>query len=265
MQRILKYLMVLIFLPAANKCFSQILSIDKSDTADYDIKAKSNFNFSIGLEIDKQKTTLYDATNTAEFMLQKKHELFIASGSYRFTSDGPDDILNAGFVHFRLRHNYKDKLEPEVFTQYQWDNKRGLLRRLLAGANIRYNFWKGDVLELNAAAGLMFENEKWNYAGVDSSKIPAAASDIINSLLKINSYLRLDWKPNANSDITFKVYFQTRPDRLRPRIAPLFNWTISAGKHTAFSVGFNGIYDSSPVVPIDKFYYNLTNSLVLKW
>lgn len=71
----------------------QILNIDKSDTADYINKTKTDFNFSTGLEVDKQQITLWDATNTAEFMLQKNKELFILAGSYRFTYNGADDIL----------------------------------------------------------------------------------------------------------------------------------------------------------------------------
>ena len=87
--------------------YGQILNIDKSDTADYINKTKTDFNFSTGLEVDRQQITLWDATNTAEFMLQKNKELIILAGSYRFTYNGADDILNAGFIHLRYRHNYK--------------------------------------------------------------------------------------------------------------------------------------------------------------
>ncbi|MBV9986518.1 MAG: DUF481 domain-containing protein, partial [Chitinophagaceae bacterium] len=182
----------LAILPAS--VFGQILNIDRSDTADYVKKAKLDFHFSTGLEIDKQRITLYDATNTAEMMLQQKKELLIAAASYRFTYNGPDDILNAGYFHLRYRHDYKNKFQPETFLQYQWDNKRGLESRALAGANLRYNFWKGDQWEINAGIGLMYEAEKWNYTAVDSAKIPADASPVVNHLIKLNSYIRLDWK-----------------------------------------------------------------------
>jgi hypothetical protein len=256
---------ILCIVASRNVCSAQILNIDKSDTANYEKKGKTNFNLASGLEIDKQKTTLYDATTTAEFSLQKNHELFIASASDRFTYNGPDDILNTGFIHLRLRHNYKNKYQPEIFTQYQWDNKRGLEHRILNGANMRYNFWKGGVWELNAAVGLMYENERWNYNGVDSTKIPANAPNIVNNLIKINSYIHVEWHPNANNTLTVKVYLQSRPDFWHPRIAPLLNWSIKIGKHTAFVIGFNGMYDANPVVPIDNFYYNITNSILISW
>ena len=239
----------------------QILNIDKTDTSDYTRRSKLSVNFSTGLEIDKQKTTLYDATNTAESMWQHYKELFIAAASYRFTYNGPDDILNAGYIHLKYRHNYKNKFQPEPFLQYQWDNNRGMVHRFLAGANGRYNFWKADKFEFNAGVGLMYEDEKWNYTAVDSSKIPPNAQPIINKLLKINSYVRFDWKPNNNNEITFNIFLQTRPDRFKPRIAPSLQWNIKAGKHTSFSVIFAGLYDVAPVVPIEKFYYSLSNSL----
>jgi len=244
---------------------SQILNIDKTDTSDYMRKTKISATFSTGLEIDKQKTTLYDATNTGELMWQQYKELFILAGSYRFTYNGPDDILNAGYVHLKYRHNYKNKFQPEPFLQYQWDGNRGMVHRFLAGINGRYNLWKGNKFEFNTGIGLMYEDEKWDYRAVDSAKIPANAHSITNQLGKINSYIRFDWKPNDNNDITFDIFLQTRPDEFRPRVAPSLQWNIKAGKHIAFSLIFSGLYDVAPVVPIEKFYYSLSNSLQLSF
>lgn len=247
-----------------SKSNAQILNIDKSDTAFYNKKAKINLTVNSGIEIDKQKTTLYDASNTAEMLLQKNHELFIFSGSYRFTYNGPDDVLNAGFVHFRFRHNYKNKIEPETFIQYQFDNKRGLVHRALAGANYRYNFWKADKIDLNTGLGIMYENEQWNYEGVDSAKIPSNTQPITNRLVKLNSYIRLDWKANANSDLVFSLFVQSRFSSLHPRLAPSVQWNIAAGKHFGVSVAFASLYDTAPVVPINKFYFTFSNTMFYK-
>lgn len=244
--------------------FCQILNIDRSDTSGYSHKTQHSLNFSIGMEVDKQQHTLWDATNTAEMMLQKMKELLILSASYRFTYNGPDDILNAGFVHLRFRHNYKNRLQPESFLQYQWDNKRGLLHRSLAGMNLRYNLQKNSNWDVNAAVGLMYEAEQWGYAGVDSAKLPANTTPITNHFLKLNSYIRFNWKTSENSDLALSIFLQTRPTFFRPRIAPGLIWNINAGKHVGFSINFAGIYDQSPVVPINRFYYSLSNSIFLK-
>ncbi len=244
---------------------SQIISIDKSDTSDYVKKMKFNLNFSTGLEVDKQQTTLWDATNTAEMMLQKNKDLFMFAASYRFTYNGPSDILNAGYFHLKYRSHYKDKFQPEPFVQYQFDNKRGLEMRAIAGANIRYNMWRGDKIEFNAGLGLMNEIERWDYAGVDSTKWPLNQTPITKNYIKINSYVRMDWKANENSDLAISVFFQTRPDSFHPRIAPHFQWNLNAGKHVGFSMSFSGMYDESPIVPIHHFYYSLSNSITLKF
>lgn len=245
--------------------FGQILNIDKADTSAYTSKTRFSMAFNSGLEIDKQKITLYDATNTLETMLQHSKELFILALSHRFTYNGADDILNAGYVHLRYRHGYKNKLQPEPFSQYQFDNKRGLLHRFLLGMNLRYNFFRGDVFDFNAGLGLMYEDEKWNYAAVDSSKIPNNPIAIRKQQAKINSYFRFDWKASANSTVAFNIFLQTRPDEFRPRIAPHVQWDIDAGKHFGFSISFSGIYDTRPVVPIAKFYYSLSNTLFVKF
>ena len=255
-------LLSVVLLPAAST--AQILNIDRSDTADYVQKTKTDFHFSTGLEIDKQRITLYDATNTAEMMLQHKRELLILAASYRFTYNGPDDILNAGYLHLRYRHNYKNKFQPESFAQYQWDNKRGLNYRALAGINLRYNFWKGDQWEVNAGLGLMYEAERWDYSAVDSSKLPVNTAPVSNQFIKVNSYVRVDWKASSNSDLAFNLFVQGRPTSFKPRIAPGLQWNINAGKHVGFSVNFAGIYDEAPVVPINRFYYSLSNSLFVK-
>ncbi len=244
---------------------AQILNIDKPDTLAYSPKAKSSFNFSTGLEVDKQKNTLWDATNTGEWMLQKNKDLLILAGSYRFTYNGPDDILNTGFIHLRFRFGYRNRIQPESFLQYQWDNRRGLEYRSLAGWNLRYNIWKGDNWDFNAGLGLMYEEEKWNFSAVDSLKIPLLASPITNRLIKINAYIRLNWKTGDNSDLSLNIFLQARPTYFHPRIAPNFQWNIGTGKHIGFSVNFSGIYDDAPVVPIQQFYYSLSNSLLLRF
>lgn len=263
-QKCIFYLIVCIFFLYPNITVSQVLNIDKSDTSDYVNTAKTNLQFNSGLEIDRQQATLWDATNTAEFLLQKKKELLILAGSYRFTYNGPTDILNAGYIHLRYRHNYKNKYQPETFVQYQWDNKRGLVYRALAGGNIRYNVWKGDKWDFNAGLGLFYEEEKWNYDGVDSTKLPTNTTPILNQLIKLNSYIRFDWKSGTNSDIAFNVFLQTTPNKFAPRIAPHIQWNILAGKHLGFSIGFSGVYDDDPVVPIHKFYYSISNSILVK-
>ena len=245
---------------------AQIINIDKIDTTEYVRKPKWDGAFGSGLEIDKQKATLYDATSTLDVSLQKYREFFIFSASDRFTYNGPDDFLNTGYFHLRWRHDYKDQLHPESYIQYNWDTKIGLKERLIGGVNLRYNFWHRRKWEMTFATGLMFENEIWDYAAVDSSKIPANPVDIKTNLLKSNSYIKWEGKVSENANIAIAVFYQAGfADFFQPRIATNVSFDVDISKHFSLGLKYAGVYNSKPVVPIFNFYYSLSNNITYKF
>lgn len=263
------FLSVSIFLPSLLLNFNssaQILNIDKVDTSEYTHSSVFNFNLGSGLEIDKQKITVYDATNTLDASLQKFRELYIFSSGFRFTYNGPSDILNTGFFHLRFRHNYKNTFHSETFVQYQWDTKRGIVHRQLAGENIRWNNYLHPKLNLILATGIMYELEQWNYASVDSEKIPLQNSDVKTNFIKSNNYIKFEYKVSDHSDLFITTFIQFRPDKFfnYPRIANTIKWSVDATKHLSIEFNFASIYDTKPVVPIEKFYYSISNNIVYK-
>jgi len=242
---------------------AQIINIDKIDTLSYYKKAKWDGNISAGLEIDKQQKTLYDASNFLDIALQKQRELLILSASNRFTYNGPQDFLNTGYLHLRWRHNYKEQLHPESFSQFSWDAKIGLRNRFLMGENIRYNFWHKKAWEMTFATGVFFEHEIWDYDAVDSSKLPNNTSDIWRDNIKSNNYIKWDGNISPISKITFAIFYQARFNNFfKPRVATVFSLDIDATKHFGLSLKYSGTYDAEPIVPITKFYYTLSNNLV---
>ncbi|MFP5040123.1 hypothetical protein [Parasediminibacterium sp. JCM 36343] len=256
-------LCVLLLLSTAAK--AQIINVDKTDTLPYSNKAKWDGNIAAGIEIDKQNSTLYDATNLLDLSMQKKKILYILSASDRFTYNGPQDFLNTGFAHFRLRYNYKAKLHPESFVQYQWDAKIGIRHRFVAGENLRYNLLHHKQWEITIATGLMYENEVWNYAGVDTSKLPAITTDVATHVIKSNNYLKLEGNLSPNSSLKLAVFYQALfGSFFQPRICTVGSFSVDATKHFGISLTYSGIYDSKPIVPITKFYYTLSNSIVYK-
>jgi hypothetical protein len=250
----------------ADAANAQIINIDKTDTADYAKKAVWNGNISIDLEVDKQKSTLFDASNFMNVSLQKFHELFILSASDRFTYNGSNSYLNKGYFHLRWRHNYKEQLHPESYIQYQWDGALGMINRFVAGENLRYNFWHRRSWEMTVATGVMYENELWNYTAVDSSKIPVPAVNQKSRQIKWNNYIKWEGKVSAVSNISIIVFYQSAfNDFFKPRISGVINFNTDISKHFALGVKYNGLYDAGPVVPIFKFYYNYATGLLYKF
>jgi hypothetical protein len=261
----MKFLAISLFTLFISTVDAQIINIDKVDTTAYIQKAIWDGSFSSGLEIDKQKATLYDASNFLDASLQKYRELYIFSASERFTYNGPQDILNTGYLHLRWRHDYKEQLHPETYVQYQWDSKIGLLSRIVTGENIRYNFWHRKRWEMTFATGLMYENELWDYAAVDSSKIPLNAANIRTSLIKSNSYIKWEGKITSNSNIAIAIFYQAGfNDFFEPRIATNLSFDVDISKHFSLGLKYAGVYNSNPIVPIFKFYYSLSNSITYK-
>jgi hypothetical protein len=256
----------IVLIVAAATGRAQIINIDKTDTAAYIKKAVWNGNISLDLEVDKQKSTLFDASNFLNLSLQQWRELFILSASDRFTYAGSNNYLNKGFVHLRWRHNYKEQLHPESFVQYQWDDALGMLHRFVAGENLRYNFWHRRAWEMSVATGVMYEDELWNYTAVDSSKVPAPAVNQHSREIKSNNYIKWEGKISATSNISIILFYQAAfNDFFKPRISGVINFDTEISKHFALGIKYSGLFDAGPVVPIFKFYYNYSTALEYKF
>ncbi|HWB25271.1 MAG TPA: DUF481 domain-containing protein [Chitinophagaceae bacterium] len=259
---------ILIFLLITKSHFAgaQIINIDKTDTTAYQKKAAWNGIISSGIEIDKEKSTLFDGTSNLDISLQKQKELFILSASDRFTYDGSTSFLNTGYAHIRWRHDYKAQLHTESFIQYQWDENRGMVHRYLGGVNLRYNFWHKHEWEMTFATGVFYENELWDYRAVDSSKIPPGAAPKRSEKMRSNSYMKWEGSPSKNSNISIIIFYQAPyTDFFNPRISLNVNFTVDISKHFSLGLTYAGLYDSKPVVPITKFYYSFANNLVFKF
>ncbi|MEO1437464.1 MAG: hypothetical protein AAFV80_18120, partial [Bacteroidota bacterium] len=63
------------------------------------------------------------------FMLTNRHSLLRVNG---------EAVFNVGFTHFRYRYQLSAHWVPELFAQFQVEELRGLERRLLLGANLKY-------------------------------------------------------------------------------------------------------------------------------
>jgi hypothetical protein len=244
---------------------AQIINIDKTDTSAYEKKNSWNASFSIGIEIDKQKTTLLDASNYADASLQHYHDLYILSASNRITSNGDKSYLNTGFVHFRWRHDYKDKFHPEAFGQYQWDEQRGMLHRFVTGVNLRYGLHHDNKWEMTFATGIMYENESWNYVAVDSAKIPPNPVNQKTSVIKSNNYIKWEGSVSANSAISVIIFYQALFTHFfQPRVSSFISYDVAVSKHFSLGLKYNALYDVRPVVPIPNFYYSLSTNLAYK-
>lgn len=260
-----QYIVLFFFTVVCTDVFSQIINVDKIDTSAYSKVKSWNLNLSIGIELDKQQTTLLDATNLMDVSLQVNRNLFIFSGGNRITNNADKNFLNTGYLHLRWRYNYKNQFHTEKFVQYQWDQQRGMERRFLYGVNFRYNFWHRKLWEMTFASGIMMEHERWNYVAVDSALLPVDTSPVNTNLLKSNSYVKWEGKTSANSNLAVFVFYQAAFEHfIKPRISNVINYDVAVSKHLGLGLHYTGQYDFRPVVPLNKLYYTFSTSFTYR-
>ena len=260
-----KLILLLSIFGSFNVVNAQIISIDKTDTLTYIHKAKWEGNFSEGIEIDKQNTTLFDATNSADLSVSKWKNLFIFSGSERFTFSGPQDFLNTGYLHLRWRYSYKNNIHPEYFAQYQWDDKIGMKYRFVTGSNIRFSLIHHDKSNLVFGTGLLFENEKWDYEGVDTNVVKTTGPLIYVQKVKSNTYLKWEGSLSATTNLSTAIFYQGGFDQyFQPRISGTISLDAAINAHFGFGFKIYCMYDSQPIVPITHTYWSFSNSFNYK-
>jgi hypothetical protein len=111
----------------------------------------------------------------------------------------------------------------------------------------------------------MFENELWNYTGVDSSKIPLNPVDQERNSIKSNSYIKWEGRVSTVSTVSVVIFYQAKFDGFfEPRIAGTLKFAVDISHHFALAINFQGLYDAKPLVPISNFYYSFSNGLVYK-
>lgn len=113
-------------------------------------------------------------------------------------------------------------------------------------------------------AGPMYENETWNYKGIDTlkQKVKDLSALVYTNGIKFNSYFKLEVLPTDAHHFSFVLFYQAWPSTFfQARLATKFAYDIKLTKHFNFSFMFNSLYDAKPVVPIPKFYYNFSNGI----
>ena len=237
---------------------SQVLNMDRVGAPDDSLK-KWHISLQAATDYNSEKQIFNWDTRIDVTKFTAGHHLLAMKFSNSFTNTSGSNLQNAGYVHLRFRDNDTRKISPEYFTQYQWDDLRGMLNRYLLGCNLRLMLKETKEMDIYLGLGLMYEWEKWNFKGVAQDKLPLLHPDFIKThLLKINQYIKLSAKVFKTTELTCTNFIQARPDKniQYPRIASFLQWNIPVSKRISINLNYESIYDAQPVVPIKNYYFN---------
>lgn len=119
--------------------------------------------------------------------------LFLGDINYSKAA-GVEDASN-GRAHLRYTHLPREWLAYEYFSQTEYDRFRKLLRRDLAGANLRHRLSHSDTTSLFAGYGAFYEWEHWTEGGH-------------HDRLRANIYASLTSKLTPTLSTAATVYYQ---------------------------------------------------------
>ncbi len=223
--------------------------------------------FSFGFTVDKQRSIVYSAYTDADLSFKIGSNSLLTAARLRVTGTSEQTLLNGGFAHLRFRDNTGKAMLLEYYSQYQWDGVRGLKHRYILGSNIRQLVFKDSLGHLYAGFGIFYEFENWGMAAVDIANQPPGMEEVSKHLLKFNTYLRFSQKIGQSARFSTVFYYQAVPEYFftNYRLAGTLQWSFRVNRNLDFSLNYDGIYDTSPVVPIDHFYFNISNQFVWKF
>lgn len=223
--------------------------------------------FTPELKIRTQKRLLVELSSQTDLVFRIKNNSLLVAQQFELTSFGEERFLESGFLYLKWKAKKEKRWMPEYFSQLQWAAERGLQFKTAIGTNIRHAFFRDKRKGGFAGVGVFYEQEKWNYNGVEDELLPLDQSPIKTNLFRANFYLSYkNWiAPNFFIDIS--GYYQPRLDNAfqYPRFAASMQFAWQINSNLQLITQYQPIYDFQPIVPINKCFYQFSTTFSLNF
>lgn len=250
---------LLIFI--AVTCISNITNAQILNIERYRLQRDSTKNFIAkatgGLNIYNRSASVDDPVNLFGYnwdfnsMYQPGKHAFILVSKFDYLKINDSDFLNFGLVHGRVVFNRDRKSHLEAYTQYSFDNFRGLAPRWIVGGSWRQKLVNSTKSTLIVGIGALKEWETWEN--------PISEEFVGVSFVKSANYVSLRQSINDFVDLNTVIYYQTGYDnsieRLRNRVSGNINLNTKITDIFSFTNSFEFSYEDRPIVPITPFIF----------
>ena len=244
---------------------AQILQVNKNnlnaDSSRFWLGAFTfNFNLNNRSVTDENENAYIGLSASADVVyVADEHAYILINKINYFTSSNQEGaFVSTGYAHFRINWLRQKRLSYENYIQTQYDRGRNMPLRFLTGGGLRYRLIDGDKNKLIIGTGAMFERERWkepeNEANVIEKNLWKNTS-YINGFVFLTDDLKLDI-------ITYyQVGYDNADDIFRNRINGHILLSFAINKRLAFNAEFTGQFEDHPIVPINKFIYEIKNGI----
>ncbi|MGY6522234.1 MAG: DUF481 domain-containing protein [Mongoliitalea sp.] len=258
----LSFVVILLSSFFTNQVSGQILNIER-----YRLQKDSTKNFIAkatgGLNVFNRSASVEDPVNLFGYNLdinslyQPGKHAFIFVTKFDYLRINDSDFLNFGLVHGRVVFNRDSKSHVEAYTQYSFDNFRGLAPRWIIGGTWRNRLINTTKSTFVIGIGALKEWETWQH--------PVNEEFINVNFIKSANYLSLRQSINDFVDLNTVIYFQTGYDSdissLRNRLSGNINLNTKITELFSFTNSFEFSYEDNPIVPITPFIFNFRTGI----
>lgn len=220
------------------------------------------FHHTINFAVDLNKGNEDYVEYTGDYRLDLFKQNFISFlvGSLEYKEGNSSILSNSGFAHLRFIFNQDGIVEPEIFTQIDYNDFILLKHRFLSGAGLRLKLidyskdsTHGFITELGL--GLMYEYEDY-YSNAESTK----------RYFRSTNYINLRY--NLLNDLVFSAvaYYQPYINNLKDfRILSENKLSFIITKYFAIFISTKYRYDSLPPKGLKNFDFELNNGLSINF
>ena len=214
------------------------------------------------------KKEFIEIENTADITLRIKNHAFTIANKLEYAIYGNENLMSGGFVYMEYRSIQDKKIAFEPYAQIHWQGIRGLDQKYAGGANIRWRILIKPNIGIYAGLGALYEYERWNYSGVENSTLISPNAEVIETQqFRGASYLSLKNKLGELFDLDLSLYYQPTlgGQSMGHRLASSAELTYNISQYLGLTILYQNIFDSKPVVPIDKLYHDVNLGLTISF
>jgi len=214
------------------------------------------------------KEEFIEIENTADVSFRiNKHALTIAN-KLEYSIYGKENLMSGGFIYLEYRNIQHKILAFEPFLQMHWQEIRGMKKKYAGGMNIRWRLLVKQDVGMYAGLGTLYEYEWWSYSAVsEPSAVPADSEPVKVTQFRGVSYLSVKKQFSDLFDLNVSIYYQPAlaVQNISHRLASSSELTYHINQNFGFTVVYQNIYDSNPVVPIDKIFHDINLGITLSF
>lgn len=224
-------------------------------------------NFTPSFRYRNLKEDFLEIANTADVSLRFGKHAFTVANRIEYSVFGSDNILSGGFLYLEYVNIRSEKIAFEPFFQVHWNEVRGLDNKYAGGMNFRWRALVNNSTGLYFGIGSLYEFERWNYSGVPDDLLPIDQSAIEVNRLRANSYVSFKQSFGDLFDLDISGYYQPNLSNFfkNHRLASSFELTYNITKYIGLRLLYQNIYDSAPLVPIDKLYHDVNFGITISF